>query len=432
MTVMDFPYPATNGQTTSDGRYYFDSSVGSSGAWRSAPLPVGGLPAGSIMAWGTNTPPANWLLADGSAVSRTVYSSLFAVIGTTYGAGDGSTTFALPDLRGRVPVGKNGATFGTLGATGGAETVALDGNNLPAHTHTFSATTSSNGDHAHQAAYAGGSGGSAGYYGGTIFNNYGAWTTTNGAHTHTVSGTTSSAGSSTAHNNLQPYTVLNYIIKASAGWTAGDSELATRVGSVEARATSVETRATALELANSTTNKSGFVPLIPSSIAVGSGTGTVNSGGLVTFTGATFVNLNGVFSSTYTNYKILLNVSSATATAVNNFRYSTAGTVSTSADWYVTGGYWGTAGAGTSSVLNAGTDYAVNVALLSGYNNTKSFSEITLTNNRAIANYSGFPNNAGGSLSYGLWNILNPTHDGFRITQGSGNFTGTVQIYGLR
>lgn len=174
----------------------------------------------------------------------------------------------------------------------------------------------------------------------------------------------------------------------------------------------------------------GIVPIVPTSVAVGSGTGSVNSAGLVTFTGATYINVNGVIGSTYKFYKIYLEVSSATATAVNNFRYSTAGNATTTGLWYITGGYWGIAGAGTSSATSAGTDYAVNVALASGYDNTKSISEITLTNNRAVANYSGFPNGAGGSLSYGLWNQLNPTHDGFRITQGSGNFTGTLKVYG--
>lgn len=123
--ALDFPNSPTNGQTY--GNYYYDASVGTSGAWRANPIPVGGLPAGSIIQWGSNTAPANWLICDGSAVSRTVYPSLFAAIGTQYGAGDGSTTFNLPDLRGRVAVGKNSGTFGTLGATGGAETVALSG-----------------------------------------------------------------------------------------------------------------------------------------------------------------------------------------------------------------------------------------------------------------------------------------------------------------
>jgi len=63
------------------------------------------LPAGTLAAFGGASAPAGWLLCDGSAVSRSVYSLLFTAIGTTYGAGDGSTTFNLPDLRGRVPVG---------------------------------------------------------------------------------------------------------------------------------------------------------------------------------------------------------------------------------------------------------------------------------------------------------------------------------------
>jgi len=174
----------------------------------------------------------------------------------------------------------------------------------------------------------------------------------------------------------------------------------------------------------------GSVPLVPTSIAVGSGTGSVAANGLVTFTGATTITVNGIFSAAYKNYKIYLNVDVATVTAVNNFRYASGGVATTSGLWYITGGYWGIAGAGTSSATSAGTDYAVNVALASGYDNTKSMSEITLTNNRAVANYSGFPNGAGGSLSYGLWNVLNPTHDGFRIAQGSGNFTGTLKVYG--
>jgi hypothetical protein len=67
------------------------------------------VPSGVIMAWPTNTAPTDWLLCDGSAVSRTTYADLFAVISTTYGSGDGSTTFNLPNLKGRVPVGRDAA-----------------------------------------------------------------------------------------------------------------------------------------------------------------------------------------------------------------------------------------------------------------------------------------------------------------------------------
>lgn len=284
---IDFPNSPTNGTQTADGRYYFDSSVGSTGAWRSTPLPVGGLPAGSIMAWGTNTPPANWLLADGAAVSRSVYSSLFAVIGTTYGTGDGTSTFNLPDLRGRVPVGKNAGTFGTLGATGGAETHTLTEAQIPPHTHSWSAQSTGDVND-----YIGGSvasfGISASYNSAT---NYGSFL--------------SNTGGGQAHNNLQPYLVVNYIIKASAGWTAGDSELATRLGVVET--------------ANATTNKSGFVPVLPSSLVLGSGSATTSANGLITFTGANYVRLRGVFTSAYRHYHI--NISDVNTPAGNSYAY---------------------------------------------------------------------------------------------------------------
>jgi microcystin-dependent protein len=79
----------------------------------STPAPL--LPAGSIIMWTGSSAPSGWLLCDGSNVSRTTYASLFAVSGTAYGTGDGSSTFGLPDLRDRFPLGKgtNNSTLGT-------------------------------------------------------------------------------------------------------------------------------------------------------------------------------------------------------------------------------------------------------------------------------------------------------------------------------
>lgn len=290
MTVMDFPTSPTNGQTTSDGRYYFDSSVGSSGAWRSAPLPVGGLPAGSIMAWGTNTPPANWLLADGSAVSRTVYSSLFAVIGTTYGAGDGSTTFTLPDLRGRVPVGKNAATFGTLGATGGAET----------HSH-------SNGSLA--------AGGTFFTAGGAVYFDYNTkstdsytenvrayWPTNGSVAALNPEGSSSGIavyGSTSSASSLAPYQVVNYIIKASAGWTAGDSELATRIGVLEQNPNITGTLTVA---GNATINGYPLTPNRPTFHFNSSG-GTWTSGQVIGFTATNYaVNVGNCYNTSNSRF----------------------------------------------------------------------------------------------------------------------------------
>jgi microcystin-dependent protein len=194
-------------------------------------------PTGSIIIWSTNTPPSNWLLCNGATVSRTTYAALFSVIGTTYGAGDGSTTFVVPNLMGRVPVGRdsNQTEFDTLAETGGAKNVTLAITNLPSHTHTgttttdshsHSGTTSSAGAHTHTVSDAGDGAVTVGLSGSTtgVANNVFATRTTssNGSHTHTYTTstdshshtfTTAATGSGTAFSIIQPYLVLNYIIK---------------------------------------------------------------------------------------------------------------------------------------------------------------------------------------------------------------------------
>lgn len=95
-------------------------------------------PVGSISMYGGGSVPDGWLACDGSAVSRSTYSNLFGVLGTTYGGGDGSTTFNVPNLQGRVPLG--GGTLGSdsysRGDTGGSATVSLTTAQMPTHSHT--------------------------------------------------------------------------------------------------------------------------------------------------------------------------------------------------------------------------------------------------------------------------------------------------------
>lgn len=157
------------------------------------------LPVGAIMPYGSDTIPGNWLLCDGSAVSRTTYQVLFNTIGTTYGAGDGFTTFNLPDLRGRVSVGKSSDTeFDTLGETGGEKTHTLTINEMPSHNHSADGYTGSG-----QGAY--------------------FLATCNGTGTkYDNTAPIKNNGGGQPHNILQPYIVTNYIIKAyqSAGVVA--------------------------------------------------------------------------------------------------------------------------------------------------------------------------------------------------------------------
>jgi len=103
-----------------------------------AALAAAGLttPSGVVSEFAGTAAPAGWMLCNGAAISRTTYAALFAAIGTAYGVGDGSTTFNLPNLQGRVPVGKAGSgTFLNLGATGGEETHVTTIAEMPSHDH---------------------------------------------------------------------------------------------------------------------------------------------------------------------------------------------------------------------------------------------------------------------------------------------------------
>ena len=160
-------------------------------------------PAGSISMYAGSTAPTGYLLCDGSAVSRTTYADLFTAIGTTYGTGDGSTTFNVPNVKGKVPVGRDGAdtSFDTLGETGGEKTHTLTTTEMPSHTHIQN-------PHNHGIRYK--AGGGSGYAtvedGGTPY-------TQHDSFIYDTTATNQNTGGGEAHNNLQPYIVFNYIIK---------------------------------------------------------------------------------------------------------------------------------------------------------------------------------------------------------------------------
>ncbi|MBA7618694.1 hypothetical protein ES703_26025 [subsurface metagenome] len=154
-------------------------------------------PAGSLQIWGTDTPPDGWLLCYGQAVSRTTYADLFAIIGTVFGVGDGSTTFNLPDLRGRMPLGKDNmggvsadrvthANADSIGGVEGEENHTLSTAELAVHKHGLK------GDD-------GGSGSDV------SFENVG--------HSRSDNDAVQNAGSGNAHNNMSPYLTTAYIVK---------------------------------------------------------------------------------------------------------------------------------------------------------------------------------------------------------------------------
>ena len=176
-------------------------------------------PVGSIIMYGAAAAPTNWLLCDGTAVNRTTYADLFTAIGVTYGAGNGSSTFNVPNLQGVFPAGYDGGSSYALAATGGAttDTPTLSGTNagttltssqIPAHTHGGVTTgwpsgSWTGGTGATQTAIdASGLSVASGSVNLSLENTGGG-----SSHTHTWSGTSS------AVDILPPYLVVNYIIK---------------------------------------------------------------------------------------------------------------------------------------------------------------------------------------------------------------------------
>jgi microcystin-dependent protein len=155
------------------------------------------VPIGSLTVYASTTAPDGWLLANGSAVSRSTYSGLFSILGTSYGSGDGSTTFNLPDIRGRTvvmasstQVALQGLNRSTLGATGTTTSHTLNIAQIPSHDHGVGGTLVTRIAPLTGEAEGNGSGGN-----------------------NSSDQSLSAQGGGEAHNILDPYIILNYIIK---------------------------------------------------------------------------------------------------------------------------------------------------------------------------------------------------------------------------
>ena len=200
------------------------------GAGNTTPAVAGtdylGVTSGLIFDYAGTSAPSGYLLCDGTAYSRTTYANLFNAIGTTWGAGDGSTTFNVPDLRRRATIGSGGTAVGpvanTVGATGGEETHTLVTAELAAHNHGVTDPTHTHGitDPGHQHLPATVGQGAIGNVpaGGTSVvptGNYNIPSAVTGISLNAASTgiTTQNNGSGTAHNNMQPSAVVTKIIK---------------------------------------------------------------------------------------------------------------------------------------------------------------------------------------------------------------------------
>ena len=197
LLLTDVLVPATAGAITI-GDKRVRATVGAGSAEISVPA---GTPAGVIVDYGGTSAPSGWLLCDGSAVSRSTYADLFTAIATAYGVGDGSTTFNLPDFRGRVAVGLGThADVNGLGDSDGMGTVA---NRRPKHRHTVN-----DAGHVHDLK-----GNMDAGAGGSAYRGYSTWAANSGLVVSATTGIT--VGNDPTNDSLDApaYLVANKIIK---------------------------------------------------------------------------------------------------------------------------------------------------------------------------------------------------------------------------
>lgn len=171
-----------------------------------------GVPVGTIVATVGTAAQAGYMICDGRSINRADYPALFALISTRYGS-TSSTTFNIPDFRGRTPVGLYSADtdYDTLGEKGGSKTAKLTVDNMPAHKHSIDSSTTR--ATKTQSAWKTGAPGETGSNGGKSMAS--GWSSGRYGDDVQINGDTNSVGKGTAFDIVQPYQVVNFMIKTS-------------------------------------------------------------------------------------------------------------------------------------------------------------------------------------------------------------------------
>lgn len=385
----------------------------------SANIATPGLPVGSIQAFAGANAPTGWLLCDGSAVGRADYPDLFSAIGTSYGSGNGATTFNLPDLRGRVPAGKDnmggtaanrlttthfGGTATNLGASGGNESHTLTTAQLAVHSHGVSDP-----GHAHAGDY-----NVAAAAGGNQSNPANA--NTANAYNVTRSATTGisiqNSGSGNAHNNTQPTLIVNYIIKAVADIARGGWYTQSSPPAVTQLPTNPSIGEEVLYLTASTGGS-----LI--NLRWDGTQWNCLSGGVVliqtkSFSGASSITFDNVFSSIFKSYRFIGREMFGTTTGGLFWRLRASNSDNSASSYLYTGTYI-THGAATGTITGNPSSYAV-------------ASWMTTTGDGRVASFQYDLNNPQ-TATRTSWTGLNSNYDAL-LTQ-AGQFANTNQFDGM-
>lgn len=186
-----------------------------------------------------------------------------------------------------------------------------------------------------------------------------------------------------------------------------------------------------------TDRNDGLVNIVPPTTRLSSGgTATANSLGRITFSSTAYIGLDNVFTSAYSDYRIILRITSRSGNTQALFRFTSGGAQTTANLWYYGGAYYATSGSGFMAYTSAQPAVILGTSNAAGIDNLDVSIEFTVNFNDALKNPTltamtvDFPNNFGGTSLVAKYNDIVTSFDGFRVAASAGTFGGTIQVYG--